>query len=165
MRLLPSLCGRALVALILACSVAGVQGEETGFPPTGATPLLLGTREIMTPPTKASWLRGSNASVTGSSAPPQMPETGKPGGTPPRIPPPCHGYIEIRQSFKYINTVVSCLVFVVGVIGNATLLKIICKNKSMRNGPNILIASLALGDLLHIIIDIPIHVYKVKGDR
>lgn len=31
----------------------------------------------------------------------------------------------------------------------------------MRNGPNILIASLALGDLLHIIIDIPISVYKV----
>lgn len=31
----------------------------------------------------------------------------------------------------------------------------------MRNGPNILIASLALGDLLHIIIDIPINAYKV----
>nr|XP_019598139.1 PREDICTED: endothelin B receptor isoform X1 [Rhinolophus sinicus]XP_019598140.1 PREDICTED: endothelin B receptor isoform X1 [Rhinolophus sinicus] len=161
MQLLPSLCGRALVALILACSAAGVQGEERGFPPTGATPLLLGTAEIRTPRTKASWLNGSNASVPGSSTPPQMSETGTPGGTPPRVPPPCRGFVEIRQSFKYINTVVSCLVFVVGVIGNATLLRIICKNKSMRNGPNILIASLALGDLMLIIIDIPIHVYKL----
>lgn len=165
MQLLPSLCGRALVALILACSAAGVQGEERGFPPTGATPLLLGTTEIMMPRTKDSWLNGSNASVPGSSTPPQMSETGTPGGTPPRVPPPCRGYVEIRQSFKYINTVVSCLVFVVGVIGNATLLRIICKNKSMRTGPNILIASLALGDLMLIVIDIPIHVYKVKGCR
>ncbi|EMP37309.1 Endothelin B receptor [Chelonia mydas] len=31
----------------------------------------------------------------------------------------------------------------------------------MRNGPNILIASLALGDLLHITIDIPVNVYKL----
>ena len=32
----------------------------------------------------------------------------------------------------------------------------------MRNGPNALIASLALGDLIYIAIDIPINVYKVK---
>ncbi|NXS81495.1 EDNRB protein, partial [Erpornis zantholeuca] len=66
--------------------------------------------------------------------------------------------------FKYINTVVSCLVFVLGIIGNSTLLRIIYKNKCMRNGPNILIASLALGDLLHIIIDIPINVYKLLAE-
>lgn len=78
-----------------------------------------------------------------------------------RLPPMCTGPTEIRDTFKYINTVVSCLVFVVGIIGNSTLLRIIYKNKCMRNGPNILIASLALGDLLHIIIGIPINVYKV----
>jgi len=39
--------------------------------------------------------------------------------------------------------------------------KIIYQNKCMRNGPNALIASLALGDLIYIIIDIPINVYKV----
>lgn len=84
--------------------------------------------------------------------------------TPPRrrLPPMCTGPTEIRDTFKYINTVVSCLVFVVGIIGNSTLLRIIYKNKCMRNGPNILIASLALGDLLHIIIGIPINVYKVS---
>uniref|UniRef100_A0A3Q2YSQ0 Endothelin receptor type B n=1 Tax=Hippocampus comes TaxID=109280 RepID=A0A3Q2YSQ0_HIPCM len=79
-----------------------------------------------------------------------------------RMPPMCSAPTEIRDTFKYINTVVSCLVFVVGIIGNSTLLRIIYKNKCMRNGPNILIASLALGDLLHIIIGIPINVYKVS---
>lgn len=82
-----------------------------------------------------------------------------------RLPPMCTGPTEIRDTFKYINTVVSCLVFVVGIIGNSTLLRIIYKNKCMRNGPNILIASLALGDLLHIIIGIPINVYKVGLEK
>lgn len=80
-----------------------------------------------------------------------------------RLPPMCTGPTEIRDTFKYINTVVSCLVFVVGIIGNSTLLRIIYKNKCMRNGPNILIGSLALGDLLHIIMGIPINVYKVSS--
>lgn len=78
------------------------------------------------------------------------------------LPPMCTGPTEIRDTFKYINTVVSCIVFIVGIIGNSTLLRIIYKNKCMRNGPNVLIASLALGDLLHIVIDIPINVYKVS---
>lgn len=91
-------------------------------------------------------------------------DSARPNATMPRrrLPPMCTGPTEIRDTFKYINTVVSCLVFVVGIIGNATLLRIIYKNKCMRNGPNILIGSLALGDLLHIIIAIPINVYKVK---
>uniref|UniRef100_A0A493SVF5 Endothelin receptor type B n=1 Tax=Anas platyrhynchos platyrhynchos TaxID=8840 RepID=A0A493SVF5_ANAPP len=88
------------------------------------------------------------------------------GGGRPRSasPPMCTGQTEIKETFKYINTVVSCLVFVLGIIGNSTLLRIIYKNKCMRNGPNILIASLALGDLLHIIIDIPINVYKLLAE-
>ncbi|XP_041050312.1 endothelin receptor type Aa [Carcharodon carcharias] len=65
------------------------------------------------------------------------------------------------RTFKYITAVFSCAIFAVGVIGNATLLRIIYKNKCMRNGPNLLIGSLALGDLLYITIDIPIHVYKL----
>ncbi|XP_073651444.1 endothelin receptor type B isoform X3 [Tursiops truncatus] len=165
MQPLPSLCGRALLALILACGVVGVQAEERGFPPAGTTPPLLGAGEIMAPPTKTSWPRGSNASVQRSSASPQMPKGARMAGIPPRTlpPPPCERPIEIKETFKYINTVVSCLVFVLGIIGNSTLLRIIYKNKCMRNGPNILIASLALGDLLHIVIDIPINVYKIEG--
>lgn len=88
----------------------------------------------------------------------------RPNSTMPRrrLPPMCTGPTEIRDTFKYIDTVVSCLVFVVGIIGNSTLLRIIYKNKCMHNGPNILIGSLALGDLLHIIIAIPINVSKVR---
>ncbi|KAG7233366.1 hypothetical protein INR49_007095 [Caranx melampygus] len=79
----------------------------------------------------------------------------------PAQPPKCTHKTSIRKAFKYINTVMSCLIFAVGIIGNATLLRIIYQNKSMRNGPNALIASLALGDLIYIAIDIPINVYKL----
>lgn len=44
----------------------------------------------------------------------------------------------IRDTFKYINTVMSALVFIIGIVGNSALLRIIYENKS---GPNILIAS------------------------
>lgn len=79
----------------------------------------------------------------------------------PVSPPRCLHATSIKNAFKYINTVLSCVIFAVGIVGNATLLRIICQNKSMRNGPNALIASLALGDLIYIAIDLPINVYKV----
>ncbi|XP_062333808.1 endothelin receptor type Aa [Osmerus eperlanus] len=80
-------------------------------------------------------------------------------------PPRCHKETSIKDYFKYINTVISIIVFVVGIVGNATLLRIIYQNKCMRNGPNALIASLALGDLIYITIDIPINVYKLLVSR
>ncbi|XP_058480608.1 endothelin receptor type B-like isoform X2 [Solea solea] len=80
-------------------------------------------------------------------------------------PPSCTQEMSIKTAFKYINTVMSCVIFAVGMIGNATLLRIICRNKSMRNGPNALIASLALGDLIYIAIDIPITIYKLLAMR
>ncbi|XP_060887526.1 endothelin-1 receptor-like isoform X1 [Labrus mixtus] len=83
----------------------------------------------------------------------------------PVSPPSCLEATSIKTAFKYINTVLSCVIFAVGIIGNATLLRIICQNKSMRNGPNLLIASLALGDLIYIAIDIPINVYKLLAMR
>lgn len=83
-----------------------------------------------------------------------------------KMPPPrCRNTTSIKLYFKYINTMISCAVFVVGMVGNATLLRIIYKNKCMRNGPNALIASLALGDLIYIIIDIPINVYKLLVEK
>ncbi|XP_032744038.1 endothelin-1 receptor [Rattus rattus] len=78
-----------------------------------------------------------------------------------------HGYCpqqtKITTAFKYINTVISCTIFIVGMVGNATLLRIIYQNKCMRNGPNALIASLALGDLIYVVIDLPINVFKALG--
>ncbi|XP_054851790.1 endothelin receptor type B-like [Eublepharis macularius] len=76
----------------------------------------------------------------------------------------CAKRTEIRRAFKYINTFVSCTIFIVGIIGNSTLLRIIYKNKCMRNGPNVLIASLALGDLLYILIALPVNVYKLLAE-
>ncbi|XP_032440043.1 endothelin receptor type B-like isoform X1 [Xiphophorus hellerii] len=75
--------------------------------------------------------------------------------------PKCTQEMSVRAIFKYINTAFSFLIFAVGIIGNVTLLRIICQNKSMRNGPNALIASLAMGDILYIVIDGPINVYKL----
>ncbi|XP_010137120.1 PREDICTED: endothelin B receptor-like [Buceros rhinoceros silvestris] len=83
-----------------------------------------------------------------------------PSSEPPLLP-LCVKPADIRHIFKYINTIVSCTIFIVGIIGNSTLLRIIYKNKCMRNGPNVLIASLALGDLLYILIALPINVYKL----
>lgn len=78
-------------------------------------------------------------------------------------PPMCLQSAGIRDAFKYISTLVSLVVFVVGIMGNSSLLWIIYANKSMRSGPNILIASLAVGDLIHIVVDIPINVYRVSS--
>nr|XP_020442343.1 endothelin B receptor-like [Monopterus albus]XP_020442344.1 endothelin B receptor-like [Monopterus albus] len=83
----------------------------------------------------------------------------------PVLPPTCVTAPSIKTAFKYINTALSCVIFAVGIVGNATLLRIIYLNKSMRNGPNALIASLALGDLICIAIDIPINVYKLLAGR
>nr|XP_046259495.1 endothelin receptor type B-like [Scatophagus argus] len=79
-------------------------------------------------------------------------------------PPMCLEPAGIRDAFKYVNTVVSLVVFAVGIVGNSALLKIIYVNKCMRSGPNILIASLALGDLIHIVIDIPINTYRLMAE-
>lgn len=76
--------------------------------------------------------------------------------------PVCSGPVRIKDAFKYINSAVSCLVFVLGMVGNVTLLRIIREHRRMRSGPNVLIASLALGDIFHIIIALPINVYKVN---
>ncbi|XP_066505977.1 endothelin receptor type B-like [Hoplias malabaricus] len=78
--------------------------------------------------------------------------------------PICTKRTEIKHTFRYVNTVISCLIFVVGIIGNSTLLRIIYKNKCMRNGPNVLIGSLALGDLLYILITIPMSVFKLLAE-
>ncbi|XP_060683188.1 endothelin receptor type Aa [Hemiscyllium ocellatum] len=81
------------------------------------------------------------------------------------IPSSCYYPTRSNPTFRYITAGLSCAIFVVGVIGNATLLRIIYKNKCMRNGPNLLIGSLALGDLFYITIDIPLHVYKLLASE
>ncbi|XP_066527263.1 endothelin receptor type Ab [Hoplias malabaricus] len=107
----------------------------------------------------------SFSSSSSSSSPSLLPGNGSSPARHPPPPPSCSKKTGMKMVFKYVNTVLFCIVFVVGMVGNTTLLRIICYNKNMRNGPNALIASLALGDLIYIAIDIPIHVYKLLAMR
>ncbi|XP_078719533.1 endothelin receptor type B-like [Lampetra fluviatilis] len=107
----------------------------------------------------------SNSSSPSSSSSSSSSLASSSGLRPPGRPPPCPIQSGMSHVFKYINTILSCAIFVVGIIGNTTLLRIIYKNKCMRNGPNVLIASLALGDLFYIVIDIPINVYKLHAEN
>lgn len=55
----------------------------------------------------------------------------------------------------YIVPALFALIFVIGTIGNGTLVLIFVRHKQMRNVPNIYILNLALGDLLVIISCVP----------
>ncbi|KAH8355017.1 hypothetical protein KR093_004019 [Drosophila rubida] len=56
----------------------------------------------------------------------------------------------------YIVTVLFTLIFIVGVLGNGTLVIIFFRHRSMRNIPNTYILSLALADLLVIVVCVPV---------
>ena len=63
---------------------------------------------------------------------------------------------------RFINTpeafvvpIVFALIFIVGVVGNGTLIFTVIRNKNMRNTPNVFIVSLAIGDLLLILASVP----------
>ncbi|KAH8413642.1 hypothetical protein KR222_002541 [Zaprionus bogoriensis] len=56
----------------------------------------------------------------------------------------------------YIVTVLFTLIFIVGVLGNGTLVIIFFRHRSMRNIPNTYILSLALADLLVILVCVPV---------
>ena len=47
------------------------------------------------------------------------------------------------------------LIFIVGIVGNGTIIFTVLRNKVMRNLPNILIVSLSVGDLLLIFVSVP----------
>ena len=55
----------------------------------------------------------------------------------------------------YAVPVIFALIFFVGIVGNGTLIFTVSKNKAMRNTPNIFIVSLALGDLILILVSVP----------
>lgn len=55
----------------------------------------------------------------------------------------------------YAVPVVFACIFIIGIIGNGTLIYTVARNKNMRNTPNIFIVSLALGDFLLILVSVP----------
>ena len=66
-----------------------------------------------------------------------------------------HGSIFSKLPEAYAVPVVFAIIFIVGVVGNGTLILTVLKNKNMRNAPNIFIVSLAFGDLLLILVSVP----------
>ena len=65
---------------------------------------------------------------------------------------------QVHQRFKveqYIVSVVFGLIFLLDVIGNGSLMFIICRYKSIRNLPNIFVFNLALGDLFILLFAVP----------
>ena len=67
--------------------------------------------------------------------------------------------VDMPESFAV--PIVFGIIFVVGVVGNGTLIYTVLRNKSMRNVPNIFIVSLSLGDLLLILVSVPFHGYDI----
>uniref|UniRef100_A0A0P4WB73 G-protein coupled receptors family 1 profile domain-containing protein n=1 Tax=Scylla olivacea TaxID=85551 RepID=A0A0P4WB73_SCYOL len=55
----------------------------------------------------------------------------------------------------YIVPIVFLFIFVVGAVGNGTLVFLFCRYPNMRNVPNTYILSLALGDLLVVVFAVP----------
>lgn len=139
------------LTILLSCLISSTHSQTPGAFQESTMPLDVLNQEQTYSLVQPGLLRAvpvvSNLSENVPSEPPLLPVCARPA--------------DIRHVFKYINTIVSCTIFVVGIIGNSTLLRIIYKNKCMRNGPNVLIASLALGDLLYILIALPVNVYKV----
>lgn len=65
-------------------------------------------------------------------------------------------YVPYNQRAEtYIVPALFALIFVVGVLGNGTLIVIFARHRRMRNVPNTYIFSLALGDLLLIVTCVP----------
>ncbi|CAF4878906.1 unnamed protein product [Pieris macdunnoughi] len=55
----------------------------------------------------------------------------------------------------YIVPILFAFIFIIGVVGNGTLVAVFVRHKAMRNVPNTYILSLALADLLVIITCVP----------
>ncbi|XP_061437576.1 endothelin receptor type B-like [Lethenteron reissneri] len=107
-----------------------------------------------------------------SSSPPPPPSSSSssfsaspPGPRAGGRPPPCLAQSGVGLVFKRVNAAVASVVFLVGSVGNSALLLVVYGDKSMmRDGSSVLIASLALGDLLYIVLDMPINVYKLHAE-
>jgi hypothetical protein len=56
---------------------------------------------------------------------------------------------------KYAVPIVFGIIFMVGAIGNGSLMFIICRYKSMRHLPNIFVFNLALGDFFVLLFAVP----------
>jgi hypothetical protein len=57
----------------------------------------------------------------------------------------------------YVNPVIYSVIFLVGLVGNGSVLLIFALEKAVRTKPNVMIFSLVVGDTLNLLINIPLH--------
>src|SRR6218665_3942306 len=55
----------------------------------------------------------------------------------------------------YVVPALFAIIFVIGLVGNATLIFIVLRNRKMRTKPNVLIVNLSMGDFLLILFSVP----------
>src|SRR6218665_1644012 len=55
----------------------------------------------------------------------------------------------------YVVPALFAIIFVIGLVGNATLIFIVLRNRKMRTKPNVLIVNLSMGDFLLILVSVP----------
>ncbi|XP_061391414.1 neuropeptide CCHamide-2 receptor [Musca vetustissima] len=70
----------------------------------------------------------------------------------------------IQRPETIVVAILFTLIFIVGVLGNGTLVIIFFRHRSMRNIPNTYILSLALADLLVIIVCVPLAILVYTQD-
>lgn len=61
--------------------------------------------------------------------------------------------------------IVYAIIILVGLVGNITLIRTFCTVKSMRNIPNLLLSSLALGDLLLLVTCAPVDATRFLAEE
>ncbi|XP_052810757.1 neuropeptide CCHamide-1 receptor-like [Mya arenaria] len=65
-------------------------------------------------------------------------------------------YEEPHENLEAILVpILFAIIFLIGVVGNVTLIMTVLKNKSLRNTPNIFVVSLSIGDLLLLLCSVP----------
>jgi hypothetical protein len=57
----------------------------------------------------------------------------------------------------YVNPVIFSLIFIVGLVGNGSVLLIFATEKAVRTKPNVMIFNLVVGDTLNLLINVPLH--------
>ncbi|XP_078683158.1 endothelin receptor type B-like [Branchiostoma floridae x Branchiostoma belcheri] len=74
---------------------------------------------------------------------------------------PCPSPITVDHAVKITHIVLSAVIFLLGLTGNALVIRIVATKPDMRNAPNVLLAGLACGDLLFVLLCVPITAYNL----
>jgi hypothetical protein len=69
----------------------------------------------------------------------------------------CQDFRIERLFACYVNPVIFTSIFIVGLVGNVSVLLIFATEKDVRTKPNVMIFNLVVGDTLNLLINIPLH--------